>query len=230
MRATFLFTLTMMSVVALAQQPFATNQRIFDTIPFIPDHNKERVAIFEKEPVVTGKIIFLGNSITEMGNWAALTGDKSVINRGIGGDITYGVLKRLNDVIKRKPSKLFILIGINDIGKDIPDEAIANNYVTIIKRVQAGSPDTKIFMQSILPVNPGVPNFPQHYAKQDHVVHTNQLLREVARLTRIQFINIFPLFLDDQQYLDKKYTFDGLHLNPNGYEVWVNYLKETGSL
>ena len=211
-------------------QYFATNQRIFDTIPFIPNHTKERVAIFEKEPVTTGKIIFLGNSITEGGDWAKLTGDNTVVNRGIGGDITYGILRRLDDVTKRKPSRLFILIGINDIGKDIPDEAIANNYVKIIKHVQAASPETVIFVQSILPLNPTVPNFPQHYDKQDHVVHTNQLLREVARMTNTRFINIFPLFLDDQQLLDKKYTSDGLHLNAKAYEVWVNYLKETGCL
>src|SRR5688572_12322326 len=95
----------LLTTTVIAQQPFTTNQRIFDTIPFIPDHTRERVALFEKEPVVTGKIIFLGNSITEMGKWAALTGDNSVINRGIGGDITYGILRRLDDVIKRKPSK-----------------------------------------------------------------------------------------------------------------------------
>lgn len=211
-------------------QYFTTNQRIFDTIPFIPHHTTERVAIFEKEPVVTGKIMFLGNSITEGGNWAKLTGDPSVINRGIGGDITYGILQRLDDVIKRKPSKLFILIGINDIGKDIPDEAIANNYVKIIKRVQTSSPGTVIYVQSILPLNPAVPNFPQHYDKQDHVVHTNQLLREVAKMTNTIFVNLFPLFLDNQHLLDKKYTNDGLHLNEKGYEVWVSYLKETKHL
>jgi lysophospholipase L1-like esterase len=226
----FLFaTLLVISAAANAQY-FATNQRIFDTIPFIPNHTTERIAIFEKEPVVTGKIIFLGNSITEGGQWGKLTGDNSVINRGIGGDITYGILRRLDDVIKRKPSKLFILIGINDIGKDIPDEAIANNYVKIIKRVQAASPETVIYVQSILPLNPTVPNFPQHYDKQDHVVHTNQLLREVAKMTNTKFVNIFPLFLDDQQLLDKKYTNDGLHLNAKAYEVWVSYLKETGCL
>lgn len=229
MKYILLSLITLISGLTFGQS-FTTNQRIFDTIPFIPDHTKERVALFEKEPIVTGKIIFLGNSITEAGNWTKLTGDNTVINRGIGGDITYGLLRRLDDVIKRKPSKLFILIGINDIGKDIPDEAIANNYVKIIKRVQAASPETIIFIQSILPLNPSVPNFPQHYDKQDHVVHTNQLLREVAKITNTRFINLFPLFLDDQQYLDKKYTGDGLHLNASGYDVWVNYLKETGCL
>src|SRR5215469_2048183 len=93
-------------------QTNVTNQKLFDTIGFVPEYYPQRVAIFEKEPVVTGRIIFLGNSITQFGDWKKLLNDSTVINRGIGGDITFGVLKRLDDVIKRQPSKLFLLIGI----------------------------------------------------------------------------------------------------------------------
>lgn len=207
-----------------------TNQRLFDTIPFIPDHGAKRIALFEKEPVSAGKIIFLGNSITEGGDWRKLTGDNSVINRGIGGDITFGVLKRLPDVIQRKPSKLFILIGINDIGKDIPDAVIADNVRKIIERVKSESPKTLIYIQSILPLNPYVEGFPQHYDKENHVVHTNELLREVVHATKTRFVNLYPLFLDKQQRLDKKFTADGLHLSSIAYEVWVKFLKDTGCL
>src|SRR5687767_4074179 len=78
-----------------------TTERLNDTISYIHDHYAKRIALFEKEPVATGKIIFLGNSITEEGQWGKLTGDNTVINRGISGDITDGVLKRLADVIQR---------------------------------------------------------------------------------------------------------------------------------
>ena len=222
-----LFCMVFASELSWAQ---VSNQRLFDTIPFIPDHYKMRIAQFEKEPVISGKIIFLGNSITEGGSWAQLIGDQSVINRGVSGDITFGVLKRLGEVIKRKPSKLFILIGINDIGKDIPDVVIADNVRKIILRVKQGSPVTQIYLQSLLPLNPGIPGFPQHYDKENHVLSTNELLREVARSTSCRFVNIFPLFLDEQQRLHKKFTNDGLHLNPTAYEVWVNFLKDTGCL
>src|SRR5689334_13421403 len=106
-------------------QPKVTNQRLFDTVGFIPEYYPQRVAAFEKEPVVPGRIIFLGNSITQLGDWKKLLNDTTVINRGIAGDITFGVLKRLDDVIRRHPSKIFLLIGINDIGRDIPDAVIA---------------------------------------------------------------------------------------------------------
>jgi len=213
-------------------QTNVTNQRLFDTIGFLPDYYPVRVAVFEKEPVVQGRIIFLGNSITQIGDWKKLLNDSTVINRGIAGDITFGVLKRLGDVTRRQPSKLFLLIGINDIGKDIPDAVIADNIRKIIVRVQAESPSTKIYVQSILPLNPEVPNFPQHYDKQEHVLGTNKLIKKVAADTHCAYINIHDLFTDKQGRLDAKYTADGLHVNPSGtgYEKWVAYLRSQGYL
>lgn len=219
------------SLVSKAQTS-VTNQRLSDTIGFLPEYYPQRVAVFEKEPIVPGGIIFLGNSITQLGNWKKLLNDSTAINRGIGGDITFGVLKRLNDVIKRQPSKLFLLIGINDIGKDIPDAVIADNIRKIILRLQTESPSTKIYVQSILPVNPDVPNFPQHYDKQEHVLNTNKLIEKVTMDTHCTFVNIHDLFTDKQGKLDAKYTMDGLHLTPSGggYEKWVAFLREQGYL
>ena len=213
-------------------QTNVTNQRLFDTVGFVPEYYPQRVAIFEKESVVPGRIIFLGNSITQIGDWKKLLNDSTVINRGIGGDITFGVLKRLDDVIRRQPSKLFLLIGINDIGKDIPDAVIADNMRKIIGRVQAERPSTKIYVQSILPVNPDVPNFPQHYDKQEHVLNTNKLIKKIAEDTHCTYVNIHDLFTDKQGRLDAKYTADGLHLTPagGGYEKWVAWLRKQGYL
>lgn len=209
-----------------------TNERLFDTIGFIPEHYPQRIAVFEKEPLETGHIIFLGNSITEMGNWKQLLNDSTVLNRGISGDITFGVLKRLDDVIKRQPSKLFLLIGINDIGKDIPDAVIADNIRKIVMRVQAESPATKIYVESIMPVNPDVPNFPQHYDKQQHIIGTNKLIKKAASQLHIPYVNIHDLFTDKQGRLDAKYTADGLHLTATGggYEKWIAYLRKHGYL
>ena len=213
-------------------QTNVTNQRVFDTIGFVPEHYPTRVAVFTKEPVVTGRIIFLGNSITEIGDWKKLLNDSTVLNRGIGGDITFGVLKRLDDVIVRQPSKLFLMIGINDIGKDIPDAVIADNIRKIIVRVQEGSPSTKIYVESILPVNPEMSNFPQHYDKQEHILSTNKLIERVAADTHSTYVNIHDQFTDEQGRLEAKYSWEGLHLNPaaGGYEKWVAYLREKGYL
>lgn len=209
-----------------------TNQRLFDTTGFMVDHYNQRKAMFENQPVVPGRIIFLGNSITEMGKWKDLLNDTTVLNRGIGGDVTFGVLGRLDDIIKRKPSKVFLLIGINDIGKDIPDAVIANNIRKIVIRLQQGTLSTKIYVESILPVNPDIPNFPQHYNKQSHILATNKLIKKVAQELHVPYINIHDLFTDKQGRMDAKYTFEGLHLTPDGggYQKWIAYLKKLAYL
>jgi lysophospholipase L1-like esterase len=214
----------------MVQAQSVTNQRVYDTIPFIPEHTPQRVAQFAKEPVVTGKIIFLGNSITEMGNWKKATGDTTVINRGIGGDITYGVLKRLKDITDRHPSKLFILLGINDIGKDIPDAVIADNYLKIVNEVHNKCPETKVYVESILPLNPTMKNFPQHYDKEEHVLSVNKLLQANAAIGKYTYVDIFHLFVDAEGRLKSELSYEGLHLKPPAFDIWVAYLKQKGYL
>jgi lysophospholipase L1-like esterase len=214
--------------LSAAQLP--TNQRLYDTVTSMPEVRSSRLAKFEAEPVIPGRVIFLGNSITQGGDWAKLTGDSTVVNRGIGADLTFGLRTRLDDVTRRKPSKLFVLIGINDISKDIPDAVIAAEYRALVDSVRAQSPETKIFVQSILPLNPSVKNFPQHYDKQARVVAVNQLLRQMARATHVTYIDLWPVFVDRQNHLDASLTGDGLHLNQLGYERWVAFLKRKGYL
>jgi len=220
--------LAVLPALAAAQLP--TNQRLYDTTTSMPAVRASRLAKFASEPVAMGRVIFLGNSITQGGDWAKLTGDSTVVNRGIGADVTFGLRTRLDDVTRRKPSKLFVLIGINDISKDIPDAVIAAEYRMLIDSVRTQSPQTKIFVQSILPLNPTVKNFPQHYDKQPRVVAVNRLLQQVARETHATYIDLWPIFIDKQNHLDASLTGDGLHLNQQGYERWVAFLKRKGFL
>lgn len=204
------------SVIVFSQQK--------DTIPVLPEVYKQRVEQFSKEPVVTGKIIFLGNSITQGGNWKKLLGDSTVINRGVGGDITYSMLKRMDDVIKRKPSKVFLMIGINDISKGIPEEVIMENIFTLVARLR--STKAEVFVQSVLPVNPTVKDFPKKYDKQEQVEILNTQLKKFAERFKYTFVDLYPKFLDKENHLDVKFTTDGLHLNTAGYNHWVSVLKE----
>jgi lysophospholipase L1-like esterase len=226
-----LYLLLGLSYGSFAQQP-VTNQRLFDTISFIPEHGAERLAQFGREVPSTGNIIFLGNSITELGDWKKLTGDSTVLNRGIGGDITFSLLKRLEEVTVRKPAKIFLLIGINDIKKDIPPAVIVDNIRKVVAKVRMQSPGTKIYLQSILPVNPAINGFPQHYDKNSHILQTNALLKKAADELKLPFIDLHALFRDRNGLLPEKYTLDGLHLDPAGagYPLWVKHLRENGYL
>ncbi len=204
----------------------AFSQATYDTLPYSPVHYKQRIDRFAKEPVVTGKILFLGSSQTERGNWRRLLKDSSVVNRGISGDNTFGVLRRLDDIMRRKPSKIFLLIGVDDLSKNIPTEVVLENIFAIISKLRAGSPKPSIFVQSLLPVNPALKNFPPSFAKQDQIIELNGLLKKYSDVLKFTFIDIHSEFVDKQNVFDPKLTIDGLYLNSSGYAHWIDFLRK----
>lgn len=184
-----------------------------------------KVGQFRSYPNSKKDIIFLGNSITAGADWAELLGNPHARNRGISGDITFGVLERLSEVTEGKPAKVFILIGINDIQRNIPDTMITGNYRKMIKRIRAESPATKIYFQTLLPVNNEFTQFKNHYNKDEHIAFVNAELKKIAEEEQVTLIDLHPHFLDANKKLDKRYTMDGLHLNADGYQVWKGILK-----
>lgn len=208
----------------------SNRENLLDTVPVIPKPIPQRLALFAREHIVPGRIIFLGDSITEMGDWKKALNDSTVINRGVGGDLTRDVLRRLKEITDRNPSKVFILLGINDIGKNVPDAVITNNYLKIIREIHRHSPNTIPYVQSVLPVNPGMLHFPRHYHKQGHILALNKLLASHAKAENYTYIDIFSLFSDENGLLGSQYTYDGLHLRPPAYPIWASYLKEQGYL
>lgn len=181
---------------------------------------------FKSYPNSKKDIIFLGNSITQGVDWAELLQNSHCKNRGISGDITYGVLQRLQEVTEGLPAKVFVLIGINDIEHNIPDTLITNNYRRIIRQIKAESPKTKIYFETLLPVNNEFTQFKKHYNKDEHIAFVNTGLKKIAEEEKITLIDLHPHFLDAANKLDKRYTQDGLHLNAEGYKVWAGILKE----
>lgn len=196
-----------------------------------PDIYKSQVEQFKSFPRTNKDIVFLGNSIIHWVNWNELLGVSIIKNRGIPGDITFGVLDRLDDATRGFPAKIFVLIGINDISKNIPDDVILANYKKIIRRIKAASPKTKIYFQTLLPVNRDFKKLMAHY-KNDHINAVNKGLIQLALAEKITVIDIHTPFLDDSGKLEAKYTFDGVHLTLAGYKKWAeiltkgNYLKE----
>ena len=194
-----------------------------------PGKYVELVAKFKADPKSKKDIIFLGNSITAGTDWAKLLDLPRAKNRGISGDITFGVLERLQDVIDGKPAKVFILIGINDISRNIPDSVILRNYKTMIARIRKGSKKTKIYFNTLLPVNAAFNKFKNHYGKEEHILWLNDEIRKFTA-KNVTVIDLYPNFTDQDKHLRAELTKDGLHLIPAGYQVWANFLKRSGYL
>lgn len=180
---------------------------------------------FESLPNTEDEIIFLGNSITDGGEWAEMFNDLRIKNRGISGDITEGVLLRLKEVTDSKPLKVFIMIGVNDLSKNISITQILYNYEDIIKSIKSTSSQTKIYVQSILPVNPDFTRFKNHTNKTEQIMALNSDLVKIAQIHRVEFIDLFSVFKNGSNHMDKKYTIDGLHLNGEGYKLWKSTIE-----
>ena len=186
----------------------------------------QRRSFFEAMPLGKNEIILLGDSITNCANWEELFPNEPIKNRGISGDITLGVLDRMDEIVKRKPKKIFILIGINDISLGIEKNIILTNYQAIISKIKKDSPKTTVYIQSILPTNDAFDTFKKHQGKMDIIKAVNSDLKELAKENKVFFLNIFPEFIDEQGKLGKQYTNDGLHLLGNGYLHWASILKK----
>ena len=185
---------------------------------------ENKTSQFELLPIDSNDIIMLGNSITEHGEWTELFDNANVKNRGIGSDITSGMLTRLDNIIKGKPAKVFIKIGTNDITLGHPEVEILENYKRIIQRLRSGTPDTKIYIQSILPVG----GRQTAKGRRNLAIRAlNLKLKELALEFQLPYIDLFPHFLDaNQKELDEKFTADGIHLNGPGYQLWVDLIRE----
>lgn len=205
---------------AAAQQSAATAN---------PDYRPGAYAVksaqFRSYPNSRKDIIFLGNSITAGTDWAELLGNPHCRNRGISGDITYGILARLDEVTEGQPAKIFLLIGINDIQHNTPDSIIISNYRKIVQTIKSASPRTKIHVQTLLPTNNTFTQFKNHYNKDEHIAAVNEGIRKIAAEEKVTCIELNKAFQDAEGKLDKKLTMDGLHLNAEGYKLWAGILK-----
>ena len=193
--------------------------RYYDTVRYIPEHYRERIEAFRAEEEHQGGVVLLGNSITEFGDWKRLLGDAGVVNRGIAGDNTFGMLDRLGDVVVRRPRVLVVEAGINDIGQGVPAGMIAGNIGSIVQYVRVKSPGTRVFVVSVLPTNERArQNYPEVAGKNEVVREVDSRLRAAAGSFGYVYIDLAGKVTDGSGNLDERYAKpDGLHLNDAGY-------------
>ncbi len=184
------------------------------------DHRKSQLALL---PIHASDIVFLGDSITDEGEWVELLANPAIRNRGISSDTTIGVLDRLPDIITPQPQKLFLMIGVNDLsnlGRSPAD--IAQTYREILAQIRERSPQTHVFIQSVLPVHPSM--FTGSATNSD-IRALNEILQHLATEFAYPYIDLHSHFLDAHHQLDATYTIDGIHLNGIAYQHWADLIK-----
>ncbi|HIU38919.1 MAG TPA: sialate O-acetylesterase [Candidatus Limisoma intestinavium] len=181
----------------------------------------QRATLFEELPIAETDIVFLGDSQTNGCEWHELLANPNVKNRGISSDVIQGFADRVDPVIKGKPAKVFILGGVNDISHNLTPDSIATAMEALIVKIKTGTPRTKIYLQSLLPIDNSFNRYKAMAGKEQVIVETNALLKEVAARQGVTWIDLYSKMVDPSTGSMKKgLTNDGLHLMGAGYLVW----------
>lgn len=193
------------------------------------DHYYKRLLEFRAEkPINSKSVVMLGNSITEGGgDWAQKMNNKHLCNRGIGGDKVRGVHDRLDEIVKGKPEKIFLMIGINDVSHHQPSDFIVNEIAELIEKIRSKSPRTQVYIQSILPINESFGIYTRLNGRSGQVPEINAKLKILAQNWNLTYIDLFPLFVEPGTHtLRSNLTGDGIHLSEEGYEIWRKELQK----
>lgn len=196
------------------------------------DYYNKKCAAFEMQNynAAIGQIVFIGDSITDgfvLDNYYAGY-PLATYNRGIGGDSTAGVLKRLNvSAFDLAPTKIVLMIGINDINGGLSKTTIVKNYEEILSRISENLPSTEVYCMSILPVNETLNKHLNVDVKKinNTVREINKEIDKLAIKFNYTYVNLFPYFSDENDMLHEKYSVDGVHLTDAAYRVWSHHLK-----
>ncbi len=188
-------------------------------------YNYQRRSLFDQLPIRSNHIVFLGNSITDGGEWTELFDNRHIKNRGISGDRARWMVDRIDSIVVGHPKRLFLMIGINDLADGSSPEEIAGHVRTIIERFRTESRWTKLFVQSILPVNSTEFEGPDREAYAPQIIRTNELLQALCEEFDCTYIDLWPVLGDEKGRLDRRYTNDGLHLMGEGYLRWRDAIK-----
>ncbi len=190
----------------------------------------QRASIFDELGVDSTSIVMLGNSLTHGCEWHELFGMPNVLNRGINGDVIAGIRERIGSIVAGRPAKIFLLAGANDVSHDLSADSIATALGELVDYIRQTTPDTKLYVQSMLPINNSFGRYKLMAGKEDTIRRINSLIEPMVKAKGATWINIHPAFCDAEGNLRSDLTNDGLHLLGPGYLIWrdqlLPYIKE----
>lgn len=181
------------------------------------NHHKTKIKTVTKyKDKIAENIVFLGDSITEIYDLDKYYPDHNVVNSGISGNTTEDILDNMYERVYRyNPSKVFLLIGTNQIEKDSTDK-IADDITKIVKGIHEKRPNAKVYVESIYPVNKDITEVTGD-RNNDKIIDTNKLIDNNSKKYNYRYIDVHSKLLDKEGRLKEEYTYDGLHISEKGF-------------
>ena len=174
-----------------------------------------RTSQFEQLPSPAGRVVFLGDSITEGGLWQEWFPEVDCVNRGIGGDTIDNLLARLDTAIDT-PAAVFLLIGTNDLGLGRSVDRVAADMRHLVREVRDRAGKAPLFVQSVMPRR-------GRFAAR--IRELNDSYVDIAEQAEAVYIDLWPALADENDCLRAEFTRDRLHLGGAGYAAWAEVLR-----
>ena len=181
------------------------------------------VSFFDSYPVEPGDVAMVGDSITAGAEWSEMFPGVPIKNRGFPGDTTKDVLDRIDQVTDGRPAKIFLLVGTNDLFYREEVAEVLETYKEILGRIEADSPTTRIYIQSVLPRHPDY---------REKIITLNRELKALAEDHGHSYVDLYTPFLGPDGGVAPGLSNDQLHLLGPGYELWrksIAHLVRGGS-
>lgn len=201
-------------VILFLLLPFLAGAKNLNETPYY----KMRYSLFE-DTKTKSNIVMLGDSLTDKGLWSEFFPTVSIVNRGISGDTIHYMKARLHQVMYSHPKAVFIMGGVNDIAHKEPLESIISDYEYIVdafhkKKVSVYVQST-LFVSDDKRLNDNVEISKINSSMQSYCNHNN----------KCTFIDLNKLLSSDKT-LKSNLSLDGVHLNYEGYNLWVEGIKK----
>jgi lysophospholipase L1-like esterase len=192
--------------------------------------NKVRSFAIQNTNLSKGQIIFVGDSITDLYPLDDYFADLGLAcyNRGIGGDTTTGVINRLDvSLFDLEPSKIILMIGTNDINGGVSRDQIVTNYRKILDEIKINQPTVDLYFVSVIPQNKDLESYTGIKVDETNraILGINDDIKKLCEEYGHTFVDLHSLLLDEDGYLKKDYSDDGIHLNSSGFQVWTSLIK-----
>jgi lysophospholipase L1-like esterase len=233
---TRLASIVVLAVLATAQQPTIPSTGH----PGLDQYRASRIAVFTDDfgqlaryreanaglkPPASGenRVVFFGDSITDMWKLDDYFPGKLYLNRGIGGQTTPQMLVRFRqDVIDLHPRAVVILAGTNDIAGNTGPmrlEDIEANYASLAELARANH--IAVVFSSVLPVHNYTPKSQDFFAQRppEKVLALNRWLGDYCATNGLVYLDYFTALVDDKGLLKRDLAEDGLHPNVAGYKI-----------
>lgn len=185
--------------------------------PGYSDYFYDKKSFFEQHGGHQYDVVFIGDSITDGAEWGDLFPPLKIANRGINGDRTDGVLKRMDSIYSTNARKAFIMIGTNDFSGGAEVNDVVKNYKSIISNLVAHGMQTYV-QSTILAGN-------QKADRNRKIMALNDQLKKMADKNKSFTYIDLNAGLARYSVLESKYSRDDIHLNSSGYTVWKDIIK-----